>query len=151
MNKKVAMGTLISILALPSSAEFTDSCGLYAQMLWTSATTYSSAKSDYQMEKSNYESACNQSYGYSKNDTSACGQYGYVINAYNDAVDRVNSAKLDFESALNNVAVFCGTPDAFHQLYRNQENDFKSIISGLEKQVKQLEAENEALKNSVEN
>ncbi|WP_158297398.1 hypothetical protein [Alteromonas macleodii] len=151
MKKGILAGVFLSILAMPSKAEFTDSCGLYAQMLWTSASNYSSAKSTYEMEKSTYESACNSSYGYSKNDPSACGQYGYVISSYNDAIDQVNDAKHEFESALNNVANFCGIPESFYQLYHKQGSELKSVISELEAKVKKLEAENNLLKNPAKN
>jgi excinuclease UvrABC helicase subunit UvrB len=149
LNKGIVAGIFLSIIALPSKANFTDSCGLYAQMLWNSASRYSSAKSIYEMEKSNYESACNSSYGYNKDVAAACGKYGYIITAYNDSVDQVNSAKEEFDSALNNVATFCGIPDAYYQLYNKQGSDLKSIITELENKVKMLETENKKLKNSV--
>ncbi|MDO6842147.1 hypothetical protein Q4602_21965 [Paraglaciecola chathamensis] len=149
MKKGILFGAFLSIITLPSKAEFTDSCGLYAQMLWNSASSYSNAKSTYEMEKSNYESACNSSYGYSKNDSSACGNYGYVLTAYNDSVDQVNTTKEEFDSALNNVATFCGIPDSFYQLYNKQGNQLKSTISELEKRIKTLETENKSLRKSL--
>ena len=111
---------IFTILSFSAQAEFSDSCGLYAQMLWTSASNFSSKKSTYEMakstlemEESNYEMACNGSYGYSKNDSSVCGSYGYVRTAYLDAFERVKSARSDydmakseFDSALTNVATF---------------------------------------------
>jgi DNA repair exonuclease SbcCD ATPase subunit len=149
LKKGILFGAFLSIITLPSKAEFTDSCGLYAQMLWNSASSYSNAKSTYEMEKSNYESACNSSYGYSKNDSSACGNYGYVLTAYNDSVDQVNTTKEEFDSALNNVATFCGIPDSFYQLYNKQGNQLKSTISELEKRIKTLETENKSLRKSL--
>jgi hypothetical protein len=101
---------ILSILSFSAKAEFSDSCGLYAQMLWTSASSFSSekstyemAKSTYEMEESSYESACNSSYGYSKNDSSACGTYGYVRTAYVDAFERVKSARNDYDMAKANL------------------------------------------------
>jgi len=149
LKKGILFGAFLSIITLPSKAEFTDSCGLYAQMLWNSASSYTNAKSTYEMEKSNYESACNSSYGYSKNDSSACGNYGYVLTAYNDSVDQVNTTKEEFDSALNNVATFCGIPDYFYQLYNKQGNQLKSTISELEKRMKTLEMENKSLRKSL--
>lgn len=149
MRKRILIGIFTSIIAMPSKAEFTDSCSIYAQMLWSSASNYSSAKSTYEMEKSNYESACNSSYGYSKDDSSACGQYGYVLTAYDNAVDQINSTKEEFESALSNVASFCGVPESFYQLYHKQGNELKSAISQLETKVKRLESENNILRNAV--
>lgn len=151
MKKVVVFGVFLYVVTLSAKAEFTDSCGIDAEMLWASATNYSSAKSTFEIEKSNYESACNRSYGYSKNDASACGNYGYIITAYNDSVDRVSMAKEELDSALDNVATFCGISDSYYQLYNQQGNQFKSQISELEKMIKSLEVENKSLKKQLRN
>lgn len=92
---KVNFVCFLLLFSVASKAEYTDSCGLYAQMLWSAADGYESAKSS-------YESACDPYFEYSKGNESACGSYGYERTSY-------DSAKSELESALSNVSIFCGT------------------------------------------
>ena len=132
-----------------SLAEFTDSCQLYAQMLASSASTYSMANSTFEMQESNYESACNSSYGYSKDDPSACGEYGYVISAYNNALEQLKTYKREFDSDLSNVSLFCGLPETINQIYHDQQKEFESTVAQLQNKTKALEAEIAELKRKA--
>ena len=51
--------------------------------------------------KDQFESACNPSYGYQKDDEGACGSYGYVRTNY-------ENAKSDVEFAASSANRYCG-------------------------------------------
>jgi len=108
-------------------------------MLWSAADGYESAKSS-------YESACDPYFGYSKENKSACGSYGYERTSY-------DSAKSELESALSNVSMFCGTGDQLIKpmlrAFKKQAKNLNSEISHLKDKIKKLEAEKKALNNIV--
>lgn len=146
MKKGILVGFLLSVITLHSKADYTDSCHLYTQIFSNSASIYSEAKSAYDIEKSHYESACDKSYGYAKDLAAACGEYSDITAAYVESDFQLNTAKVSFNSDFNNVATFCGIPDAFEQTYIKQSNKLKSTITELEKRIRALEAENDLLK-----
>lgn len=149
MKKRNLLLLLMAGFSSSSLAEFTDSCQLYAQMLASSASTYSMANSTFKMQESNYESACNRSYGYSRDDVSACGEYGYVISAYNNALEQLKSSKREFDSDLSNVSLFCGLPETINQIYHDQQREFESTVAQLQNKTKALQAEIAELKRKV--
>jgi hypothetical protein len=108
-------------------------------MLWSASDNYESARSD-------YKSTCDPYFGYSKDDESACGSYGYARTAYNDA-------KGELEDALHNVALFCGNCDQFMntalRASAKQAKRLQSEISSLRSKVKKLEAENKVLNDKI--
>ena len=112
---------------------------MYAQMLWSAADSYESAKSS-------YKSACDPYYGYSKDDESACGRYGYERSSYESAVS-------ELESGLRNVALFCGPCDGILETFIRESmknrRKLEAEISQLQKDLTELEAENKALNNKI--
>jgi hypothetical protein len=139
MKKQLSLTLLLLLLPFSLNAEYTDSCALYAQMLWSAADSYDSAKSS-------FESACDPYIGYSKNDKSACGSYGYERNSY-------KSAKSELEDALNNVAIFCGPCDgilaSFARESKKNSKNLESEVDRLKKRLLELEAENKALNKKI--
>jgi hypothetical protein len=64
--------TLVAVLLLfcaSARAEYTDSCSMFALTLSGSADNYNS-------KLRSFKSACDSYIGYSKDDESACGEYG---------------------------------------------------------------------------
>ena len=153
MIKRLSLTLLLLLLPHSLNAEYTDSCDLYAQMLWGAADSYDSAKSSYDSAKSNFESACDPYFGYSKNDESACGSYGYERGSYDNARSELEDAKSELEDALNNVALFCGTCDdildLFMSRYKKNINKLKSEIDQLKKKLIELESENKTLNKKI--
>jgi hypothetical protein len=139
MKKRLSLTLMLLLLPSSLNAEYTDSCALYAQMLWSAASSYDSAKSS-------FESACDPYIGYSKNDKSACGSYGYIRSPY-------ESAKRELKDALNNVALFCGPCDgllaSFMRESKKNSKNLESEIDRLKKRLLELEAENEALNKKI--
>ncbi len=90
--------------------------------------------------------ACDPYIGYSKNDKSACGSYGYIRSPY-------ESAKRELKDALNNVALFCGPCDgllaSFMRESKKNSKNLESEIDRLKKRLLELEAENEALNKKI--
>ena len=111
------------------SVAYEESCGMYAQFLWSAADEYESAKSS-------YESACSPYYGYSKDDESACGSYGYERSHYESARD-------ELKSAIQNVGIFCGVSDAMLQalraVYEKKIHDLKAKLKETEQRLKKTE------------
>ena len=101
INKERASVLLLVIFGLSYPqylfAIYTSSCAPSAGLLQSAADSYENAKSD-------YESACNQYYGYSRNELGACGPYGYVRSELEEAKGRLSSA-------INDVESMCGVPD----------------------------------------
>ena len=135
MNNIFKIGLLIgmlSIFANQAYGEYSSSCSMFAQMLWSAADAFDS-------EKSNFDSACNRSYGYSKDDESACGSYGYARSGY-------DNAKRELEDAQSNVGLFCGTCDQFIRIMKSRSQkklvEANSEISKLRARIKALEAKN---------
>ncbi len=167
MIKRFSLTLLLLLLPHYLNAEYTDSCSLYAQMLWSAAASYDSAKSSYDSAKSSYdsakssfESACNPHFGYSKNDKSACGAYGYERSSYDNARSELEDAKRELEDAkrelkdaLNNVALFCGPCDdilgSFMSESKKNINKLKSEIDQLKKKLIELESENKTLNKQI--
>lgn len=118
----IAAVVAIAVLCTSAHAEYTESCGLYAQMLWSAASNYDS-------EKSKFKSACDSYYGYDKDEQSACGAYGYHTSS-------LKRAQSDVEDALSSVTLFCGS-------------GLKKEIAALAAKIKKLEAENEALRKAA--
>lgn len=114
-----------TIIPVRQSAAYDESCGMYAQFLWSAADQYESAKSS-------YESACSPYYGYSKNDEFACGPYGYERSAY-------ESAKEELESAISNVGISCGVSDAaLHALRAAYEKRILELEAKLKESERRL-------------
>ncbi|MFC1821399.1 hypothetical protein ACFL9T_01750 [Thermodesulfobacteriota bacterium] len=153
MIKRLSLTLLLLFLPHSLNAEYTDSCGLYAQMLWSAADNYDSAKSSFDSAKDSYESACDPYYGYSKNDESACGSYGYERSSYDDARSELENAKSELEDALNNVALFCGPCDdilgSFMSESKKNINKLKSEIDQLKKKLIELESANKTLNKKI--
>ena len=53
--------------------------------------------------KDQFESACNPSYGYQKDDEGACGSYGYVRSDYESAKSNFDIAVSDVEYAASSA------------------------------------------------
>lgn len=153
MIKRFSLTLLLLLLPHSLNAEYTDSCSLYAQMLWSAADSYDSAKSSYDSAKSSFESACDPHFGYSKNDKSACGSYGYERSSYDSARSELEDAKSELEDALNNVALFCGPCDdilgSFMSESKKNINKLKSEIDQLKKKLIELESENKTLNKQI--
>jgi hypothetical protein len=136
MVKRIYLGIICLIMPIMVIAEYTDSCALFAQMLWSASSNYDSAKSS-------FESACDPYIGYSKGNESACGSYGYERSSY-------ESAKAELEDALNNVALFCGTCDGMVKLClrktKKESMELKSEVKELKKHIKELEKQNKVLR-----
>jgi flagellar motility protein MotE (MotC chaperone) len=107
-------------------------------MLW-------SAASEYESEKSQFKSACDPDYGYSKNDESACGAYGYLRSGY------IRAAR-SLQDALDNVAIFCGPCDNIIRAARSAADKellgLKKELADMEEKLKKLEAENDKLRKA---
>ena len=86
-------------------------CSREAKNLRYAADEYESAVSDLESAKDSYESACNPDYGYSSDDTSACGRYGYERSEYESALENLRSAIRELTAAYDSVARRCEPPD----------------------------------------
>jgi len=84
-----------------------DFCADYSEAFSQSIMDYSFALTNYETEKYHYESACNQSYGYSAEDESACGRNGYVVTFYNERKNIMLSKKEDAKRNFDNMREFC--------------------------------------------
>jgi flagellar motility protein MotE (MotC chaperone) len=133
---RYVMALLIVLVSCVARAEYTNSCGLYAQMLWSASTDYESAKSD-------YDSACDPTFGFSRRVESACGAYGYVTSSFKEA-------KTSLEGAQRNAALFCGIcDDILRAARRSMDKETAALrkdLAASEAKIKALEAENEELK-----
>ncbi|MFZ3138684.1 MAG: hypothetical protein WA126_14985 [Thermodesulfovibrionales bacterium] len=136
----VAIVVAIATLCTNAYAEYTDSCSMYAQMLW-------SAADDYDSKASQFKSACDFYYGYDKDEESACGAYGYHRSS-------LKRAQRELDDALSNVALFCGSCDHIFRAARHatdKENGaLKKEIAGLAARIKTIEAENEVLRKAAQ-
>lgn len=138
LGKRTRIGVaclLLTSLPAQALAEYTDSCSRYAKRLWNAADQYEN-------EKSSYESACNPSYGYSKDNTGACGSYGYLRSSY-------ESAKSELQDAIGSVRKMCGVPaqdSVYIQLLRNM----KLEMDDLQKKLDATKAELESTKAKLE-
>ena len=98
------------------------SCPSNARSLKNAAEEYEAAKSEYESARASYEyakssleSACNLSWGYSRDDESACGTYGYAREELRSAISNARSAQEELEQAAdelrytyNRVSTSCG-------------------------------------------
>ncbi len=109
--KAAIMLILVSVVASPAWS-YDYRCPRGARDLNYAAENYESALSEYEDAVSSYESACESGYGYSNDDESACGPYGYERTAYEDAVENLRSAESDLEDAYENVRRRCNPPDS---------------------------------------
>lgn len=139
MKRSLSIALLFLLLPVSLNAEYTDSCALYAQLLWSAAENFDSAKSG-------FESACDPYIGYSKGDEAACGSYGYERSSY-------ESAKSELEDALNNVALFCGPCEGILSSVRRSSmkncKNLESEIDGLKKRILELEEEKKARNKKI--
>lgn len=113
---RVARTAILAVfIIIPNhlEASYDESCGMYAQFLWSASDQYESAKSS-------FETACAPGYGFSANDEAACGAFGYERSSY-------DNAKSELESAISNVAIFCGTGDRFLRMIRRLEAENKKL------------------------
>ena len=121
----VAIATMLARV----SVAYDESCGMYAQFLWSPAEEYESAKAS-------YESACSPYYGYSRDDESACGSYVYERRPYEGARD-------ELESAIQNVGIFCGASDAMLQAlraaYEQKIHDLEAKLKETKQRQKKME------------
>jgi|GEM_PF-4743419 len=142
----ITLSISTALIVPATNAEYTDSCSLYAQMLWSAADEFESAKSDFESAKSSYESACSPSYGYSKDDESACGSYGYERTSYEGAKNELIEAKSNLEDALENVANFCGACDHIYGVVAKKLQNNERTIEKLNKKLEQKDMEIKRLK-----
>ena len=104
------VGLFVLLLYAPAAISYDYSCSRDARNLKYAAdnyesalSEYESAKSSYESAKSSYESACASGWGYSQNDESACGAYGYERTSLESARDDLESARDDLESAASDL------------------------------------------------
>ena len=71
--KRIFLLLVVALVASSSAYSYDESCASKAKKLKYAAEEYESAKSS-------YESACSPDWGYSQDDESACGQYGYEVS-----------------------------------------------------------------------
>ena len=88
-----------------------NSCDWDAQSLSDASRRLKSAISE-------YESACNSSYGYQKDDEYACGTFGYIKS-------EVDSQKSNLDRENISVSYSCGTCDSANSLIQRlmKENE----------------------------
>jgi hypothetical protein len=131
-----ALAALMLVFAQTTRAEYTDSCSMFALTLSSTADTYDS-------KLRSFKSACDAYIGYSKDDESACGEYGYLRSS-------AKRAQRELGDAQNNVALYCGVGDDLFRAARQSANSEVTALrkekAALEKQIKALEAEVTRLK-----
>jgi len=119
---------------------------MYASDLESTAYRYDSKKSDFDSAESNFESTCG-SYGYSRGNEFACGQFGYIREEYRRAADELENAASQLKSVISDVALFCGMPDENPNYLRDLVKAAKENEE-LKKRVLQLEQEIERYRNA---
>ena len=114
---------------------------------------YETAKSNYELEKGSYESACS-SWGYSKNDKSACGTYGYLRSAYENAYSTLESAINDLEytksrlaSGYSDVEIDCDINNNLGRLFLSLQKKEQKLKSDLQK----CKEDKNKLKKTIDN
>jgi hypothetical protein len=140
--RTAVQGIVFFLLVIPSTTwGYTSFCALYAQALQHAARTYDSARSQFERQKTTYDSACNERFGNACNDD-ACGPAGSVTSSYNSAGSDLEAASLELIKAIGDAGSFCGISQddtvfpAVTQLIEENKR-LKQRVEQAEQQLKQ--------------
>ena len=135
---RLILAAFVTCFPVLVAAEYSDDCSRRARALRDAADSFDS-------QLSSYKSACDQYYGYSKNDENACGPYGYLTSS-------LKSAASELDDANDRVRRDCGTCDGIASAaFRGSAqvvSELKKENADLKKRIAQLELENADLKKA---
>jgi len=75
-------------------------------MLERAARDYEFAESEYQLAKSSFEARCGDQ-GYEADNDAVCGESGRTTVEYEAALEKLRSAKSDYDHATSELSVSC--------------------------------------------